>query len=145
MSVAEIANHQNTLKGKNTMRTFNIGDDIIDSRDVIERLAELEDMEADAISGDGEALSASEAHELAALRAFADEASCASDWYFGATFIRDEHFQDYARKLVEECEYIPAELPDWITRNIDWQGVADALKVDYADYQLDGVTYWSRA
>lgn len=122
------------------MSNFNLGDDIIDSRDVTERLAELEDMAAG-----GEALSGAEAHELAALRAFADEASCVSDWEYGETFIRDEYFRDYARELVEECEYIPAELPDWIARNIDWEGVADELKDDYVDYELDGVTYWARA
>jgi len=120
------------------MSIFNIGDDIIDSRDVIERLAELEDMKSE-----GEALDDTDAHELAALRAFADEASCVSDWEDGETFIRDEHFRDYARELVEECEYIPAELPDWIARNIDWEGVADTLKADYVDYELDGVTYWA--
>lgn len=121
------------------MSIFNLGDDILDSRDVIERLAELEGIESE-----GEVLDDIDAHELAALRAFADEASCVSDWDFGETFIRDEHFPDYARELVEECEYIPASLPDWIARNIDWEGVADTLKADYTDYNLDGVTYWAR-
>lgn len=122
------------------MSNFNLGDDIIDSRDVIERIAELEDMAAG-----GKAFRDSDAHELAALRAFADEASSVSDWEYGEAFIRDDHFQDYARELVEECEYIPANLPDWIARNINWEEwAADALKADYAGYELDGVKYWAR-
>lgn len=138
------------------MSTFDMTADIIDSREVIERLEELEALaqivEEAREGGDQDEIDAAYADfgrvedgELGALRIFADEASCVSDWEYGAIFVRDSYFVDYAREEAEECGYIPADLPPFIATNIDWSGVADDLKVDYTDYELDGVTYWARA
>lgn len=126
------------------MGNFDIEADLIDSREVIERLAELESAEEVALDDGYDGIHPADADELAALRAFADEASYVSDWEHGETFIRDDFFVDYVRELMDDCGYIPADLPEFISQNIDWEGVADDMKEDYADFELNGVTYWAR-
>lgn len=86
----------------------------------------------------------SDAQEYVALRDFADEAEgYASDWQYGATLIRDSHFEDYARELAEDCGYIKKDV-GWPYTCIDWDRAADDLKVDYSGVEFDGVTYWVR-
>ena len=65
------------------------------------------------------------------------------DWY-PLTFIRDSYFEEYAEELVKEIGDLPKFLPEYIENNIDWEGVADDLKVDYTSGEFDGVTYWAR-
>ena len=107
--------------------------DIIDSRDVIERIDELED-----------SLDSDEAAELAALKALAEEASdYAPDWEYGETLIRDSYFKDYAQELAEDCCDMPADAA-WPFRCIDWAQAARELQMDYTAVEFDGVTYWVR-
>ena len=107
--------------------------DIIDSRDVIERINELED-----------SLDSDEAAELAALRALAEEASdYAPDWEYGEALIRDSYFKDYAQELAEDCCDMPANAP-WPLYCIDWDRAARELQMDYTAVEFDGVTYWIR-
>jgi hypothetical protein len=66
--------------------------DMIDSRDIIERLAELDPFDDDA------PLTEEEAAERASLLALADQAvDYAEDWLYGVTLIRDSYFKEYAR------------------------------------------------
>ena len=110
-------------------------DDVIDSRDVIEAIDELEVEEE---------LTDDEAAELVALQLFAAEASEVSDWQYGEQFIRDDYFEDYARELAEDIGAIPADA-GWPARCIDWAQAARELRMDYTSYTFDGVTYWARA
>ena len=139
------------------MPKFNGTDARFDRRDVIERIVELTaefidatgDDPADyaALSEDDWAFGLGEdgAAEMVALIAFRDEADYLPDWEYGVTFIREDHFTDYAQETVEECGYIPADLPGWLANAIDWDKVADALKEDYMEFEFRGVTYWARA
>lgn len=114
------------------------GMNIIDSRDIIARLDELEDMKED---GD---LDEDELEELEALSSFAEEASnCASDWIHGATLIRDSYFETYAQQLAEDIGSIPTE-QSWPAYHIDWEAAADDLKQDYRCVDFDGEEYWVR-
>jgi Antirestriction protein (ArdA) len=116
-------------------------DDIIDSRDVITRVEELEALEADVEAG---GLDQSEAHELAALRVLADEANGhVADWAYGATLIRDSHFETYAEELAEDIGAINSSA-SWPNNCIDWEQAARQLQVDYTSVDFDGVTYWVR-
>ena len=137
------------------MSNFDGTDDYFDSREVIERIAELTaafidatgDDPADVMSADDWAfgLGEDEGQELADLIAFRDEADHLPDWEYGETFISDGYFTDYAEETVEECGCIPADLPVWLANAIDWDKVADALKEDYMEFEFRGATYWARA
>jgi hypothetical protein len=87
-------------------------DDIIDSRDVIARIAELETElegstfnEEDEItaSADGETDLSDEAAELKTLRELQEEAQgYAPDWQYGATLIRESYWVDYVQELLQD-------------------------------------------
>lgn len=113
--------------------------DIIDSRDIIERIEELAEAET---SGDLIA----DAAELAILRELAEEASdYASDWEFGEQLIRDSYFTEYAQELADDLGMTRnAEGQSWPYCHIDWEAAADSLKQDYTAISFDGVTYWVR-
>lgn len=109
-------------------------DDLIDSRDVIEAIEELE--------SDG--YSFVEDSELRALKALAEEASdYASDWHYGEVMIRDSYFKEYAMELADELGAISRET-EWPQTCIDWDQAARELQMDYTSVDFDGVTYWVR-
>jgi hypothetical protein len=109
--------------------------DLIDSRDVIAHLAELERVE--------ELLDEDESEQLEILRSFAEEGETEfSDWNDGVTLIRDSYFKDYARDFVEEVYEIRNDFP---YNCIDWQEVADEMQLDYTEIDFNGIIYWGRA
>lgn len=116
--------------------------DVIDSREVIERITDLENL---ADSDGVYVLDEDETAELAALRALAAEGEAsAGDWRHGAGLIRESYFEDYARELAEDIGAIQKD-GDWPTNRIDWEAAADDLKIDYSTVDFDGVTYYVRA
>lgn len=88
------------------MANFDGTDEFFDSREVIERIAELE-LLAETMSDDeeteearAEAYEEYDADEYAALIALQDEAKgYISDWEYGETFISDDYFETYAEEL----------------------------------------------
>lgn len=161
--------------------TISNSDDLIDSRDVIARIAKLEAErdefaenppdkweECGQCSGDhppgftgdcrddanrwpadkcvarlwAEA-NPSDAEELAALLALAEEASSAADWKYGETLIRDSYFVEYAQELAEDIGAIKSDA-SWPNNYIDWDRAANALKADYFSVEFAGITYWIR-
>ena len=135
------------------MRTISNTDDVIDSRDVIERIEELTTECADWISGetDGErtrdlwaAEFPDESTELVALEALqADAEGYSGDWKYGAQLVRDSYFKDHAQELAEDCGMIPSGL-SWPCTCIDWDQAARELQMDYTSVEFAGVTYWVR-
>jgi antirestriction protein len=113
-------------------------DDVIDSRDVIEAIAELE------AEGDDTGLLEDELEELAALRAFAEDGQSFADWEWGEAFIRDSYFEDYAQELAEDIGAIKGD-ESWPANCIDWEQAARELQMDYTAVEFDGVTYWGRS
>lgn len=110
--------------------------DVIDSRDIIARIEELEEEAVDGIPLEEDRT------ELASLRKLAEQAEgYASDWKYGEALIRDSHFETYAQELAEECHELPAH---WPFRCIDWEQAARELQQDYTAVDYDGVTYWIR-
>lgn len=146
---------------------LNNSQDVIDSRDVIARIEELQEL-ADAVSEaqeafdnlvdpDGPEIECAEAaldaakeafddelhQELVSLKELAEEASgYAADWQYGEALIRDSYFTDYARELLEDCGDLPKDLPHYI--EIDWEATARNIRMDYTAVEFDGVTYWIR-
>jgi hypothetical protein len=117
-------------------KEINNYDDVIDSRDVIERVEELENS--------SEELNTDELAELLTLQTLAEEASCSPDWKYGETLIRDSYFKEYAQELAEECGMVPDNLK-WPNTCIDWTQAAWELKQDYMSVDFDGEEYWIRA
>ncbi len=110
-------------------------DDVLDSRDIIERIELLESLE------DRDEL---EAEELTALKALTEEASGSPDWSYGETLIRDSYFQNYAQELAEDCGMLK-DATSWPLTCIDWEQAARELQYDYTSAEFDGVTYWIRS
>ena len=118
-------------------------DDVIDSRDVIARIEELESV------GEDEILDDDDMEELRVLKALAEEAESSPDWIHGEGLIRESYFVDYTEQLIDDCFELPKELNsgDWPYRyiTIDYEAAADELKQDYFEVDFDGVTYLIRA
>lgn len=110
-------------------------EDIIDSRDIIERIEELSGFDT---------RDADEQRELDALEALQNEAEgYAPDWKYGAALVRDSYFETYARELAEELTTGGVVL-NWPYTCIDWAEAARELKMDYTELEFDGVSYWVR-
>lgn len=141
-------------------------DDIIDSRDVIARIEELEDERTMfAEDAEHEAVESGESkedaaiagitayaewdesdngQELAALESLAAEAEgYAPDWNHGESLIRDSWFQTYAEELADDIGAIDRNAK-WPCNHINWKQAAEELQQDYTSVDFDGVTYWIR-
>lgn len=116
-------------------REITNAEDIIDSRDIIERINEL---------SEDDSRTAEETEELAALQTLAEEASgYAPDWEYGETLIRDSYFEDYARQLAEDIGAVKDDAT-WPNNCIDWARATRELQSDYTAVDFAGVTYWIR-
>lgn len=125
-------------------------DDIIDSRDIIERIKELKAHRAgyerseDNSFRDWRDECEDEATELAVLLALQEAAEGYSeDWRDGAALIRDSYFKTYAQELADDIGALK-DTDSWPMRCIDWEQAARELQQDYTSVEFDGVTYWVR-
>lgn len=136
-------------------------DDVIDSRDIIERIAELaserdnlqSEADDDTNAAKDEAIEAlkgwdvsEDGEELKALKALEEEfEGYCHDWRHGVALIRDSHFEDYAQELAEEAgDMNSKQAQAWPFNCIDWEKAARELQQDYTSGEFDGITYWAR-
>ena len=120
-------------------------DDVIDSRDVIERIETLESDLADFLDETDGALPENfhEWDDLETLRALAAECSSLSaNWEYGETLIRYSYWENYVQEMLEDCGIIPKDLPWYIA--IDWETTADNIAQDYSVVEFDGINYYIR-
>lgn len=133
--------------------------DIIDSRDIQERideltgefetyLSDLEDAEGEdeieTAEDDLESWLSENEDEYVSLMAFKEEVEgYTSDWKYGATIIADTYFEDYARQLAEDIGAIDRNA-SWPNDHIDWKSASEALQQDYSEITFDRVSYWVR-
>ena len=66
------------------------------------------------------------------------------EWEYGLQLIDEDDFQDYCEELVSDIGDLPKDLPSYIANNIDWEGVAEDLKVDYSEVEFRGINYLYR-
>lgn len=126
-------------------------DDIIDSRDIIERIEELRQMRSEMLEearetgcAKGTWETTEEAEELCALVALAKEAEPeSSDWTHGATLIARSYFIEYVQDLLADIGDVPRNLPHYI--EIDWEATARNIEADYVTIDFDGVEYLIRS
>lgn len=119
-------------------------DDFIDSRDIIDRIGELELSHQIAMEADEE-WDDDEKEELEKLNDFLDEVrNVAEDWEYGATIIHEDYFVTYAEELARDIGAVGGEVEHWPLMYIDWEAAAEALKYDYSVVDFDGSTYYTR-
>ncbi len=120
---------------------------LIDSRDIIARIEELESegiIPLDEIPQDEEANDPELAEELQHLKAMAGEAEdYAEDWKFGACLVSEEYWEDYCREFAMDIGAISKDTA-WPCTCIDWEKAAIELARDYTQVDFDGVTYFVR-
>ena len=82
--------------------------------------------------------------ELTELESLKEEISDNSDegFEYGLQLIHENYIDDYLDELLEDCGYIPKDLPSWI--EIDWQATYDNMKEDYSEIELNGNTFYVR-
>jgi hypothetical protein len=136
---------------------------IIDIRDLAELATECGSIIEASTDEDSEPVDAEELEEaketLAKLAKLAEDlgrsvnAEDADDVaseleYYGdsiePTLISEGYFEDYCKELVSDLGYLPDSLPDFISSNIDWAGVASDLQQDYTNIKFDGEDYLIR-
>jgi hypothetical protein len=115
------------------------GDDVIDSRDVIARIEELETDKALALEDDQDF----DEEELDALIALREQCEDYGDWPDGTTLVAWSYWEKYVQELCEDIGDLPRNMPDYIV--IDWQATADNIAQDYVEVDFDGESYYIRA
>jgi len=129
-------------------------DDIVDLRDVIERVEELREefpdlpernpgTESDfAWDKDGPAELAKLLDLLDECRGMGGDEQWEGAWY-PVTLIRDSYFENYAQELADGIGAINSDAR-WPNNCIDWARAARELQADYTSVDFDGETYWCR-
>ena len=115
--------------------------DVIDIRDIIARVEELEP-QVDAI-GEGEHIAEWNmlTRILYELKGYGGDEQWRGDWY-PITLIDDRYFVEYVQDLLDDCGELPRDLPHYI--EIDWRATARNIQTDYSSVDVDGRTYWYR-
>ncbi len=108
--------------------------DIIDSREIIERIEELQ----------GQIMDKWDREELKILLALQEEAGGSPDWRYGEALIRDSYFKEYARDLADDIGAIDHSAT-WPSDCIDWDQAVRELQMDYTSVEFGDVTYWIRS
>ncbi len=117
-------------------------DDIIDSRDVIARIALLKE--------DTDPPEQKEPEELDALLKLQEEFitiyredTGMELWRQGVTLVNDDYFEEFAQNEAEEMLDIPSDICQWPWYCMDWDRAARELKMDFSSVEFDGQTYWT--
>jgi hypothetical protein len=113
--------------------------DLIDSRDVINRIEELQDYNKPNLSLD-------ESQELAILfRLDLNGAAYGDDWEYGCSVIRSTYFVEYIKSHYGEVYGIELEnMPEIFRDAIDWMAVAESALIDYTPIDFDEECYYVR-
>lgn len=136
---------------------MDIGDNIIDSRDVEREISELRTMLCDTPFGseDDSAhlkelyektpvewhdhFNTDDVEKLINLLSFKEQGETAtSEWNYGETFILDDYFEKYAKEYLDDIGGVPENLEAYI----DYDKFASDLQSDYSCIEVDGNTYW---
>jgi hypothetical protein len=132
-------------------RKISNSDDMIDVRDIIDRVEHLEQLRqpgpvdlGDDSDTDQDTLFAELAtleSLLADLRGYGGDHEWRGDWY-PVSLIRDSYFVEAMRDLCEDIGDLPREMPSYLV--IDWDATARNLRIDYSETEFDGITYLYR-
>lgn len=143
-------------------------DQTIDSRDVIDKIEELETELNDQINilcdwfgftydtpigvvldkvketGKEPADYLEVAEELAILKQLAEEGEAvSSDWKSGVGLVNRDYWEEYCEELVKETGDLPDNLPSYLV--IDWLATAENIEEDYRSIWFDGEEFLIRS
>ncbi len=134
------------------MTDFNNSSEVIDSREIIERIeeieTEIEDIETeikknDADAPDGyimnDAVLDELNSELEILKEIIDEVG--TEATFGVTLIHESYFEAFAEGFASDIGAINSD-QNWPMNCIDWKEAADELKMGYSEVDYDGETFY---
>lgn len=115
-------------------------DDVIDSRDIIERIGDLEGRD----ERDDD-----EQEELDTLIKLREQVEpYCPDWTDGATLIRHSYFVDYIEELIDDCYDMPEGMKagawPWRHMKLNYEAAAQEAEQDYTAVDFDGVEYLVR-
>lgn len=96
--------------------------DIYDVNEIAERLERLEDEDAD---------------KLEAMAEYCDNLDDIERAWNNSYFYADTTLADYAELHAEECGYLEA-VPDYIRGYIDWEDMAEDMKIDDGYSEING-------
>lgn len=129
--------------------------DIIDSREIIERIEELQELieeydeELKEIEDeDGEVYEEDEdlfdeREELRILLEVQEQGECSPDWNYGEILIHKNYFVEYVKEMLHDIGEFPRDIPWYI--EIDWDSTAQNIKMDYTTIDFDGEPYYIRS
>ena len=129
--------------------------DIMDSRDLIERLeelrAKLEEVRAtneDPSSG-GAAMDEDERQELEDLEALAKECEGYGAWEHGETIIPRDAFVDHITELIDDCYEMPKDMNSgkwpFCHMTMNYEAAAQEAETDYMSVMVRGHEFLMRA
>lgn len=62
--------------------------------------------------------------------------------WFPVTLISEDYFTEYAKELIQDVGDLPRDIPSYL--EIDWDATAENIKVDYSTTEIEGATYYYR-
>lgn len=141
------------------MSNITLGDNTLDSRDIEERIKELEEslreeleeqelsdalLDANYEANEDEEIfidnNASDLEELRNWKNLRDELKPYCEWDHGATLINEDYFPTYAEEFASDIGAIDRNA-SWPLNHINWEAAANELKEDYTPAEVDGNTY----
>jgi len=113
-------------------------DNLIDGRDVITRIEQLQDMYQIHITAGKTDLFEYDTELNALLALAADASEICSNWEYGETLIRFDYFTEYIKDLLSDFDFI-YNLPGYII--VDWEQTAEIMLPDYSIVTFYDVDY----
>ena len=123
------------------MTNLDLTDDMIDVRDIIARIEELDSIFVSSVGPKAIPELKQLLDLMTELKGLGGDEKWRGDWY-PITLIRDSYFKEYTQELLEDCGDLPANIPHYIA--IDWETTARNIRVDYTQVDILGSTYWTR-
>src|ERR1019366_6195661 len=119
-----------------------LSDTRIDSRDLVELRADLQDQMSEELP---DKIQEELAEDIATITDIETEAEqyAGDNMRDGIFFIARIDFVEYAKELADDIGAIPAEV-SWPNEHIEWQAAADALEQDYTEITIKGREYLYR-
>jgi len=66
-----------------------------------------------------------------------------SEWIDGIDLINEDYWVEYVEEMLKDIGDLPSDIPYCIA--IDWEQTAENIRVDYSSVEYDGDTFYFRA